>query len=632
MIKKIINLPRIVKQFIISFFDSILVILVLLASFSMRLGAWYVPVGDLAWIIFSAPLIAVPIFFRFGLYHAIIRYIDFKSLWTVTQAVSLYALVWGIVSFMASIDGLPRSVILINWVLSILLIGGLRVTANALLSGNFEIQMFNIDPRKNKKRSLIYGAGYAGVELASALKHSADFNLVGFIDDSKDLQGNKIRGLNIYDSKNIGGVIKKLKVDEVLIAIPSASRSLRASIINKLEPYHLVVKTLPGVSSLAEGKVNISDLREVSMEDLLGRGSAKANTKLLGKNITGKVVMITGAGGSIGSELSRQVLLLKPTALILYEMSEIALYDIDKELSNNDLKSINIYPILGNVNNQERLKNIFQSFGVDTIYHAAAYKHVPIVEYNNSEGVENNIFGTLSCAQAAISEGVNTFVMISTDKAVRPTNTMGASKRFAELILQALSNKSGSTKFSIVRFGNVLGSSGSVIPLFKKQIKEGGPITVTDSKIIRYFMTINEAVELVIQAGAMGKNGDVFVLDMGEQVKINDLAKKMIRLSGLELKDDSNPNGDIEIIYTGLRPGEKLFEELLISDDVSKTDNPLIMRAKEEMLAWSEIESNLEDLRFAIKENNSSKIREILIKVVPLFTPQCEVMDLLHHA
>jgi FlaA1/EpsC-like NDP-sugar epimerase len=630
MIKKITNLPRITKQIIISLFDSFLVVFVLVASFSMRLGTWFFPEGDLAWIVIGSPLIALPIFSRFGLYHAIIRYIDFKALWSVTQAVSLYALLWGIISLMAAIEGLPRSVILINWVLSILVIGGFRILAHSILNGNFNFLLTNDKLKKTKKRSLIYGAGDAGVQLVSALEHSSEFTPIGFVDDSKDLQGKSIRGLKIYSIDDISKVIDKYKVDEVLIAMPSVSRSLKASIINEIESYSVVVKILPGVSELAEGKVSISDLREVSMEDLLGRGSVAPNTKLLGKNITDKVVIVTGAGGSIGSELCRQITVFKPKALILYEVSEIALYDIDNELSNNNEKKVHIYPILGSVNNQERLRNIFQSFGVDTIYHAAAYKHVPIVEFNNTEGVLNNVFGTLNCAKAAISEGVDTFVMISTDKAVKPTNTMGATKRLAELLLQALSKNDIKTKISIVRFGNVLGSSGSVIPLFKKQIKEGGPITVTDSNIIRYFMTINEAVELVIQAGAMGNDGDVFVLDMGDQVKIDDLAKKMIRLSGLELKDDVNLDGDIEIIYTGLRPGEKLYEELLIGDNVSKTDNPLIMRAQEDMLDWNEIEPILESLRYAIEENNCLKIRELLIQAVPFFDPQCEVMDILY--
>ena len=387
---------------------------------------------------------------------------------------------------------------------------------------------------------------------------------------------------------------------------------------------------LPGVAELAEGKVSIGDLREVSIKDLLGRDVVDANKELLGKNITNKTVVVTGAGGSIGSELCRQIVFLKPKALILYEMSELALYTIEKEISNIGIHSLDIYPVLGSVNNKARLSNVFKRFDVDTIYHAAAYKHVPMVEFNNTEGVDNNIFGTLNCAQAAIESGVETFVLISTDKAVRPTNTMGATKRSAELILQALSAKQSGTKFTMVRFGNVLGSSGSVIPLFRQQIKDGGPVTVTDENMVRYFMMIPEAVELVIQAGAMGTGGDVFVLDMGKPVRIDDLAKKMIRLSGLEVKDESNPDGDIEIKYTGLRPGEKLYEELLIGDNVSDTDNPLIMRAQEDMLAWDDLEPILNDLQIAITGCDQKKLRELLIQIVPGFKPQCEITDVLY--
>jgi FlaA1/EpsC-like NDP-sugar epimerase len=631
MIKKIINLPRIYKQITMMAVDIILVIVVLLSSFSMRLGLWFVPDRDLIYLVYGAPFIAYPIFYRFGLYRSIIRYIDFKSLWQVLQAVSLYALVWGIISFMAAIDGLPRSVILINWVLAILIIGGLRVLAHAMLLGNFEILEFNHSSKKNKtKRSLIYGAGDAGVQLSSALKHSSEFKPVGFIDDDKDLQGNQIRGLNIYSLDEIHNLINLLRVDEVLLAMPSISRTKRANIINKLESFPVIVRILPGLSELARGSISISDLRDVSMTDLLGRDSVEPNKDLLGRNITNKVVMVTGAGGSIGSELARQIQLLAPKTLILFEVSEVSLYSIEQELLRSKGNDVKILPILGNINNNQRLLKVLKKFQVDTIYHAAAYKHVPMVEFNNIEGVENNIFGTLNCAQAAISAKVQTFVSISTDKAVRPTNTMGATKRFAELILQSLSKNQSVTKFSIVRFGNVLGSSGSVIPLFKQQIKDGGPITVTDPDIIRYFMTISEAVQLVIQSGSMGEGGDVFVLDMGEPVKINDLAEKMIKLTGLELKNDQNPNGDIEIQYTGLRPGEKLFEELLIGGDTNKTDHPLIMQANEEMLDWNFLQLILNDLRVSIDEDSYSSLRNNLIKAIPSFDPQCEIMDFLY--
>ena len=636
MINRMIGLSRINKQLVMLFADSVALVLILLASFSIRLGYWYYPESDLVWVIFGAPVVASIIFVRFGLYRAVIRYIGFKALWAIVQAVSLYALVWGAIGFMVATDGIPRSVILINWVLSLLAIGGVRIFARALLSENtnFKFLMFNFElngkSQGDKKRVLVYGAGDAGVQLVSALSHSSEYNPVGFVDDLKELQGNQITGLNVYSIDAIEGVISKLRVDEVLIAMPSASRTKRLDIINILESYPVLVRMLPGVAELAEGKVSIGDLREVSIKDLLGRDTVVPNKELLSKNITNKVVVVTGAGGSIGSELCRQIVFLKPKALILYEMSELALYTIEKELSNIGMHSMDLYPILGSVNNKTRLTNVFKRFGVDTVYHAAAYKHVPMVEFNNTEGVDNNIFGTLNCAQAAIDTGVKTFVLISTDKAVRPTNTMGATKRSAELVLQALSAKQSDTKFTMVRFGNVLGSSGSVIPLFKQQIKVGGPVTVTDVNMVRYFMTIPEAVELVIQAGAMGLGGDVFVLDMGKPVRIDDLAKKMIRLSGLEVKDESNPDGDIEIKYTGLRPGEKLYEELLIGDNVSETDNPLIMRAQEEMLAWDELEPILNDLQTAIQDCDQHKLRELLIELVPGFKPQCEISDILY--
>jgi FlaA1/EpsC-like NDP-sugar epimerase len=610
------------------FFDSVLLVSILLTSFSIRLGYWYFPSTDLIWVILGAPIIAIPIFIHFGLYRAVIRYIGFKALWSVVQAVSLYALVWSVIGFMSAVDGIPRSVMLINLALSLLAIGGLRIVARWLLTRGGNI--VNIGTYGDCKRALVYGAGDAGIQLVSALEYSKEYYPVGLIDDSKELQGNQVRGLRVYSIDTIGNVINKLKVDEILIAMPSASRTKKLAIIDKLEPYPVLVRMLPGVAELAEGKVSIGDLREVSIKDLLGRDVVEPNKELLSMNITKKVVVVTGAGGSIGSELCRQILFLKPKVLILYEMSELALYTIEKELSNIGIHSMDIYPILGSVNNKTRLSNVFKHFRVDTVYHTAAYKHVPMVEFNNTEGTDNNVFGTLSCAQVAIDTGVKTFVLISTDKAVRPTNTMGATKRSAELVLQALSAKQSSTKFTMVRFGNVLDSSGSVIPLFKQQIKGGGPVTVTDVNIIRYFMTIPEAVELVIQAGAMGTGGDVFVLDMGKPVRIDDLAKKMIRLSGLEVKDEAHPDGNIEIKYIGLRPGEKLYEELLIGDNVSDTDNPLIMRAQEDMMVWSELKPILDDLQIAIIDCNQEKLRELLVQIVPGFKPQCEISDILY--
>ena len=600
--------------------DAIALILIILASFSIRLGFWYFPNTDfIFWLLVSAPFIGGIIFQYFGLYRSVTRYVSFHALWAIVQAVSLYALVWGVV-FLGG-HGIPRSVILINWILSILIIVSLRMSARWLLTK----ERFG-----KRKRALIYGAGDAGVQLVSALSNSSEYKLVAFIDDAKELQGNHILGLKVYSSNAIGNLINRLRGDEVLIAMPSVSRSRKFSIINSLEPYPVMVRMLPGVAELAEGKLIIDYLHEVNIKDLLGRDTALPNQKLLGKNIINKVVVVTGAGGSIGSEICRQVLSLKPKILVMYEMSESSLYTIEKELASHSTTLIDIYPVLGSVNNKNRLNNVFKHFDVDTVYHAAAYKHVPMVEFNNTEGVDNNIFGTLNCAQAAIDSEVETFVLISTDKAVHPTNTMGATKRCAELVLQALSEKQRGTKFTMVRFGNVLDSSGSVIPLFKKQIKEGGPITVTDKSITRYFMMISEAVELVIQAGAMGQGGDVFVLDMGKPVSIEVMAKKMIKLSGLEVRDESNPDGDIEIKYTGLRPGEKLFEELLIGGNTIDTANSLIMRAKEDMVPWNELKPILKSLKEEVKCGDNEKIRKLLIQLVPSFRPQSRITDILH--
>ena len=645
MINQLLALSRVNKQLVMLFVDSVLLVLILLASFSIRLGYWYIPESDLIWAVLGAPIVAIPVFVRFGLYRAIIRYIGFKALWAIAQAVTLYALLWGVIVFMAAIDGMPRSVILINWFLAIMVIGGLRMVGRWLF---LEIAISNNTSENNNV--VIYGAGSAGRQLSIALTQSIEYNPVAFIDDNSEIHRQSINGIEVVSRDDLERLIKQKNATEVLLAIPTLSRAQRNEIIHFLEPYQVLVRSLPSVSELAQGKVKIADLREVSIKDLLGRDPVVANKELLSLNITNKVVMVTGAGGSIGSELCRQILFLKPQVLILFERSEFALYSINKELSHIAIPYVEILPMLGSVNNRKRLSHIIQRFDVQTIYHTAAYKHVPMVEFNNAEGVINNIFGTLNCAQVAIDNGVETFVLISTDKAVRPTNTMGATKRFAEMVLQALTlsqsqteqnsqdgaekDSAGqySTRFSIVRFGNVLDSSGSVIPLFKEQIKEGGPITVTDAEILRYFMSIPEAVELVIQAGAMAKGGDVFVLDMGEPVRIVDLAKKMIHLSGLKVKDKFHPDGDIKIEFTGLRPGEKLYEELLIGDNISETDNPMIMRAEEEMLAWDDLKLIIDELERAIDSCDQDKLRQLLIKAVPGFKPQCEITDVLYDA
>ena len=472
------------------------------------------------------------------------------------------------------------------------------------------------------------------MQLASALSYSQGQQPVAFIDDDPLLHKQQLNGIRVHPFTHLSSLIEKLDVQEVLLALPSASRTRKREILALLEPYPVHVRTLPGLAALAQGEVKIEDIAEVEIDDLLGRDSVSPDHALLDANILGKVVMVTGAGGSIGSELCRQIVRFFPATIILYEQHEYALYAMERELlewareNKSPLGAETILPILASVTDQARLELVCKGFGVQTIYHAAAYKHVPMVERNPIVAIENNIFGTYRTAQAAINCGVETFVLISTDKAVRPTNTMGATKRFAELILQGLAGSGQTTtRFTMVRFGNVLGSSGSVVPLFREQIRNGGPVTVTDSKMIRYFMTIPEASQLVIQAGAMGEGGDVFVLDMGEPVRILDMARRMIHLSGYDVQDDDNPNGDIEIKFTGLRPGEKLYEELLIGDHAMPTEHARIMRAEEEILPWHDIEWLLQQFDKASRANDADRVRELLLEAVSGFKPQCGVED-----
>jgi FlaA1/EpsC-like NDP-sugar epimerase len=459
---------------------------------------------------------------------------------------------------------------------------------------------------------------------------------VAFVDDNIALHKNMVNGLTVFSTKEIEKVVSKLNIQEILLALPSASRSRIREIIAELEPLPVKLRTIPSFDELVKGKVKIEDIRDVNVDDLLGRDTVEPNNHLLCANVTNKVVMVTGAGGSIGSELCRQIVKLNPVALVLYEQSEYNLYALEKELINECSSNNAVFdcvPVLGSVVDQARVERVCKHFSVQTIYHAAAYKHVPLVEMNPAVGVINNVMGTLNTAKAAIAAHVETFVLISTDKAVRPTNVMGASKRFAELVLQGLDlhhgKKTRITRFTMVRFGNVLGSSGSVVPFFRSQIKKGGPITVTHKDIIRYFMTIPEAAQLVIQAGALGQGGDVFVLDMGEPVRIYDLATHMIKLSGLDVRDENNPDGDIEIKVTGLRPGEKLYEELLIGDNVSDTTHPRIMRAEEEVIPWEQLQIFIDELNFVDRHNDASKVRDVLLRVVQGYSPQCGIVDVL---
>ena len=626
MILALINLSRRNKRTLMVLFDACTVIASIFLAFSLRLGHFYYPTGNnhLLLIMIASPILALPIFYAFGFYREVIRYVGFKALWQINQATTLYAVLWALISFMAVIDGIPRTVILINWSIVLMSVGGSRFFARWVLS-----QEDITNPLSQKRNVLIYGAGSAGRELCTALYQSSEYNPVAYVDNSVELYRQSINGLEVFNEDDIEDLIQKHNIKEVLLALPSISRRRRNEIIAILNPLPINVRSLPSVSELAQGKVKIDDLRDVSIKDLLGREPVKPNEELLKLKITGKVVLVTGAGGSIGSELCRQIILQKPKQLILYEINEFSLYNVEQEFDKIEMPHVEILPVLGSVRDRKRFQDVVKHFSVQTIYHAAAYKHVPLVEYNNSEGVLNNTFGTLIAAEVALAEKVETFVLISTDKAVRPTNTMGASKRIAELVLQALSKQESSTCFTMVRFGNVLDSSGSVIPLFKQQIKNGGPVTVTNANMVRYFMTIPEAVELVVQAGAMGKGGDVFVLDMGEPVRIYDLAIKMIQLSGLQVLDEDNLDGDIEIKCIGLRPGEKLYEELLVGDNISQTDSLLIMRAEESMLDWEDLKPILDQLNEAINNSDQEKVRELLIEAVPEFKPQCDIADLL---
>ena len=626
MILALINLSRRNKRTLMVLFDACTVIASIFLAFSLRLGYFYYPTGNnqLLLIMIASPILALPIFYAFGFYREVIRYVGFKALWQINQATTLYAVLWALISFMAVIDGIPRTVILINWSIVLMSVGGSRFFARWVLS-----QENITNPLSQKRNVLIYGAGSAGRALCTALYQSSEYNPVAFVDNSVELYRQSINGLEVFNEDDIEDLIQKHNIKEVLLALPSISRRRRNEIIAILNPLPINVRSLPSVSELAQGKVKIDDLRDVSIKDLLGREPVKPNEELLKLNITGKVVLVTGAGGSIGSELCRQIILQKPKQLILYEINEFSLYNVEQEFDKIEMPHVEILPVLGSVRDRKRFQNVVKHFSVQTIYHAAAYKHVPLVEYNNTEGVLNNTFGTLIAAEVALAEKVETFVLISTDKAVRPTNTMGATKRIAELVLQALSKQESSTCFTMVRFGNVLDSSGSVIPLFKQQIKNGGPVTVTNANMVRYFMTIPEAVELVVQAGAMGKGGDVFVLDMGEPVRIYDLATKMIQLSGLQVLDEDNLDGDIEIKCIGLRPGEKLYEELLMGDNISQTDSLLIMRAEESMLDWEDLKPILDQLNEAINNSDQEKVRELLIEAVPEFKPQCDIADLL---
>ncbi|BDY04082.1 nucleoside-diphosphate sugar epimerase/dehydratase [Ferrimonas sp. YFM] len=618
------SLPRYQKRILSLVIDFALICFSFYLSLLIRLGEIDVAISTEATYTLGATILMTLIAFaKLGLYRAVLRYLTFHALTVILVGAGFSSLCLFLSSYLFDAQ-LPRTLPVIYFTFLSILCGATRLTARSLIvSSN----------KKGCESVLIYGAGTTGRQLAIALRNSESYQVRGFIDDDPYKKKSIIQGVTVYSGRNIESLVKKMGIKKILLAIPQSSRTQRKSIIDSLIHLPLEVLTVPNFKDIVEGNAKVDELKDVPIEDLLGREPVDPNKKLMAANIQNQVVMVTGAGGSIGSELCRQIVRQKPKKLILFEVSEYALYQIDKELGKlivDGSLDVSVIPLLGSVQRINRLVATMKSFKVDTVYHAAAYKHVPLVEYNVVEGIRNNVFGTYYCARAAIEAKVSSFVLISTDKAVRPTNIMGTSKRMAELALQSLADGAvgQQTCFSMVRFGNVLGSSGSVIPLFKKQIAEGNTVTVTHPEIIRYFMTIPEAAQLVIQAGAMAKGGDVFVLDMGEPVKILDLAKKLIRLSGLEVKSPSNESGDISIEFTGLRPGEKLFEELLIGDDVKSTSHDRIMTANEKFMKRADFESLLEELDDACHNFEHEKIRNLLLQAPTGFNPTDGIGDL----
>ena len=657
MRKSLLGLPRAYKRALQVAADVVLVWVALWLAFYLRLENVQAiqPFGGHAGVFLLAPVITLPFFVVMGLYRAVLRYVGRHALITIGKAVTLAALVFWVVVLVlpAQQPPVPRSVPLIYWATALLLLGGLRLVMRNVFLGEWTPLPVRVapgqrvEPVQERPRVVVYGAGSAGNQLVSALRSARELRPMAFVDDDPSLWGTVVDGLPVYAPDEIGRMLGETGAKQVLLAIPSAARQRRREILDLLDPYPVHVRTLPGFKSLVDGKVKVQDLQEVDIADLLGREPVEPDEALFARCIQDQMVMVTGAGGSIGSELCRQIVTCRPRGLVLFEHSEFALYSIQTELERYIKErglAIELVGMLGSVRNGGRMFDALTAWKVDTVYHAAAYKHVPIVEHNIAQGFFNNTMGTLHAAQAAIRAGVRNFVLISTDKAVRPTNVMGCTKRLAELVLQALASEpapalyrehvegpvQNHTRFTMVRFGNVLGSSGSVIPLFREQIRLGGPVTVTDPRITRYFMTIPEAAQLVIQAGSMGEGGDVFVLDMGEPVKIVDLAERIVHLSGLTVKSKDRPDGDIEISFSGLRPGEKLYEELLIGDNVLPTAHSMIMRANEERLSWRQLTLGLDAIIDAIKNGDYPAVREVLKLLVSGYEPDERLVDFIY--
>ncbi len=628
--QKAVALPRLSKRRIVVIADASMCAVTVYVALFLRLG--YLPPSNLAlWFLIASSVgLAIPIFSAFGVYREIFSQAGLRTITEIGRACVVYALAFSAVYTFAGIAGIPRTVGVIQPILLFITVSALRAFARQWLGEKFN----DAWPGQAQQRVLIYGAGSAGRRMSAAMARTREMQLVGFLDDDPLLQGSTINGLAILDPKDIAAIAARHAVTDVLLALPSASQRRRNEVLEAMRAASLRVRTLPGIMDIANGRIQISDIRELDANDLLGRNAVAPDEALLGLRTRGRTVLVTGAGGSIGSEICRQVLALEPTRLLLFEVSEFALYTLHQELvakvGEGRGGDVELIPLLGSVLDEARVSAVLEAWRPDTIYHAAAYKHVPLVEHNPAEGVRNNIFGTATVAKAAAAAGTPDFVLISTDKAVRPTNVMGATKRVAEMILQSLNETGPATRFSMVRFGNVLGSSGSVVPLFRTQIRNGGPVTITDRRIIRYFMTIPEAAQLVIQAGAMARGGEVFVLDMGEPVRIIDLARAMIELSGKRVKDDDEPSGDIEIEEVGLRPGEKLYEELLIGENPMPTGHPRILTALEDYLPIAELELALQTLSNILKLNDAEALIAQLRLLVPEFQSREGVMDWMH--
>ena len=617
----VLKLSRPTKRLIMLGADAVMLPIALWSALVLKFDRVVAP-AQVAGLLACAVATGLLAFLLFGFYRAVIRFMGMKAIGRMITGVTLSVVGLALCDRGGFASAVPLSVLTIYWALALLYVGGSR----------FLVRYFYLYSSKPRaaKRVAIYGAGEAGARLSAVLMGGPDFEPVVFVDDRAALQGSQINGLGVYAPEDLPHLVVTRKIDRVLLAMPSASHRRRREVLAGLEPLSVHVQSLPDLADIISGKARIDELREVDVCDLLGRDPVPPNPQLFASCISRKSVMVTGAGGSIGSELCRQILRVAPTRLVLFEMSELALYNIERELQDvaaNEQLDVEIIPLLGNANNSERVREVFLAYAVQTVYHAAAYKHVPIVEHNVIRGIHNNVVCTWNTAQAALETGVETFVLISTDKAVNPTNVMGATKRLAELVLQGLQERTTTTRFCMVRFGNVLGSSGSVVPLFQEQIRRGGPVTVTHPQVIRYFMTIPEAAQLVIQAGSMAKGGDVFVLDMGRPVRIDDLARRMISLMGLSVRDPSNPEGDIEITYTGLRSAEKLFEELLIGNNITKTDHPMIMRAMEHSIPWVRMQQILDALVSGLEASDCVRSLAILRDAVAEYRPLDDIRD-----